>query len=124
MWNWWRRRYGQRFGLYGKWGMRNRGFSVCAEGRRDDGETGLRGSGVSSTNSSSLDIWTPISWDSSSSNNAEAGRHSVIAVSIAGEGDRGGGVLEFEAYVGGRSVGTSKLDGFMVYVYHLLLWSR
>jgi hypothetical protein len=46
-----------------------------------------------------------------SSANAEARGHSAIEVSTAGDGDRGDGVLEVEAGVGGRSVGTSTLDG-------------
>jgi hypothetical protein len=47
----------------------------------------------------------------SSANNAEARGHSAIEVSTAGDGDHGDGVLEVEAGVGGRSVGTSTLDG-------------
>ena len=81
------------------------------EWRGDDGE-------VSLTTSSSLDICTSSSGGNSSSNKAEAGGNSSITPSTAdgggtitaASGDGGGGVLEIEAGLGGRSVGTSKFE--------------
>ena len=99
----------------GDGGVGDSHFDVSGEERGDDGEMGL-GSGACSSVSSSTDICISTSVVSlgngnSSLNNAEAGGHSAIAVSTAGDGDRGDGVLEVEAGVGGRSVGTSTLDG-------------
>jgi len=48
-----------------------------------------------------------VSQDSSSSNNADGGGHSGITTSTAADD---GSVLGIESRVGGRSVGTSKLD--------------
>jgi hypothetical protein len=95
-------------------------ISASVEGRGEDGEAGL-GSEISLTTSSSLDICTSSSRGNSSSNKAEAGGHSgittstgggggTITASTAAAGDGGGGVLGIEAGLGGRSVGTSKLD--------------
>jgi len=99
----------------GDGGVGDSHFDVSGEERGDDSEMGL-GSGACSSVSSLTDICISTSVVSlgngnSSSNNAEAGGHSAIAVSTAGDGDRGDGVLEVEAGVGGRSVGTSTLDG-------------
>ena len=113
--------WGSTDGEWGEGGADSR-ISASVEGRGDDDEAGL-GSEISLTTSSSLNMCTSSSWGNSSSNKAEAGGHSGITTSTGGGGGTitastaaaggdggGGGVLGIEAGLGGRSVGTSKLD--------------
>lgn len=98
-------------------------ISASAEGRGDESEAGF-GFKIASTSSCSLDICTSsslVSRGNLSSNKAEARRHSGITTSTAGggtitastgsgSGGGGGSMFRIEAGLGGRSVGTYKLD--------------
>ena len=103
--------------------------SGCGAGERGDTGAVWRSTGlgceIASTTSCSLDICistSVVSQASSLLNNAEAGGHFAITTLTAGGGgavtastgaggsDGGGAVLGIETGVGGRSVGTSKLD--------------
>jgi hypothetical protein len=99
-------------------------LSYLQKGEAATAAAGL-GSGISLTTSCSLDICTSSSLESrgnSSSRNAEVGGHPTITTLRAGGGgaitaltavacsEGGGNVLGIKAGLGGRSVGTSKLD--------------